>query len=64
MSAYGGKGPMVNGVLWFEVVVFALFIGLRIYTRKFILNSVGPDDYIVVVGLVSAICKPHDGPQD
>ena len=53
MGVYGGKGPMVNGVLWFEVFVFALFVALRVYTRKAILNSVGPDDYIVVIALVS-----------
>lgn len=52
MSAYGGKGPMVNGVLWFEVVVFVVFVSLRFYTRKAILNSVGPDDYIVVIAAV------------
>lgn len=45
---------MINGVLWAEVVIFAVFVGLRLYTRKQILNSVGADDYLVVVALVSA----------
>lgn len=34
MSAYGGLGPMINGVLWVEVVIFTVFVGLRLYTRK------------------------------
>ena len=59
MSAYGGKGPMVNGVLWLEVVIFIVFVSLRFYTRKVILNSVGPDDYIVILAAVGATrCKP------
>ncbi|KAL5334687.1 hypothetical protein BJX70DRAFT_377428 [Aspergillus crustosus] len=52
MSYYGGLGPMVNGVLWMEVVVFALFVGLRLYTRHQILNSVGVDDYLCLTALV------------
>ncbi|CAI7629589.1 unnamed protein product [Penicillium bialowiezense] len=52
MSYYGGLGPMTNAVLWVEVVVFALFVGLRLYTRKFILSAIGLDDYLVVVALV------------
>lgn len=52
MSYYGGLGPMTNAVLWVEVVVFALFVGLRLYTRKFILSAIGLDDYLVVLALV------------
>ena len=53
MSAYGGLGPMTNGVLWGEVVIFAIFVGLRLYTRRVILNSVGADDYLAILALVS-----------
>jgi hypothetical protein len=52
MGYYGGQGPMVNGVLWMLVVVFALFVGLRLYTRHQILNAVGIDDWLCVVALV------------
>lgn len=52
MSVYGGYGPMVNAVLWVETVVAAVFVGLRVYTRKFILNNLGWDDYLSVVALV------------
>lgn len=43
---------MVNGVLWTEVVMFALFVALRLYTRKEILNAVGADDYLCILALV------------
>lgn len=43
---------MTNAVLWVEAVIFAVFAGLRLYTRKHILNSVGLDDYLVLIALV------------
>lgn len=46
---------MTNAVLWVEVVVFAIFVGLRLYTRISILNAVGPDDYLVCAALVLQI---------
>lgn len=52
MSYYGGLGPMVNGVLWAEVVIFAFFVAVRLYTRKQILNAVGADDYLCILALV------------
>ncbi|KAJ3538562.1 hypothetical protein NM208_g5860 [Fusarium decemcellulare] len=52
---YGGLGPMVNAVLWVQVVIFAIFVALRIYTRYSILHSIGLDDYLVVVALVLQI---------
>jgi hypothetical protein len=52
MSYYGGLGPMTNAVLWVVVVVFALFVALRLYTRKCILNAIGLDDYLVIAALV------------
>lgn len=51
-SYYGGLGPMLNAVLWVQVVIFAIFVGLRLYTRSQILHSVGADDYLVVIALV------------
>lgn len=51
---YGGKGPMCNGVLWMEVVIFAVFVGLRLYTRQHILKAVGVDDYLCCFALVRA----------
>lgn len=52
MSYYGGLGPMTNAVLWVVVVVFVVFAALRLYTRKYILNAIGFDDYLVIAALV------------
>lgn len=52
MGEYGGQGPMINAVLWVEVVVGVIFVGLRLYTRKVILNSIGWDDYLGLAALV------------
>lgn len=46
---------MTNAVLWVEVVVFAIFVALRLYTRISILNAVGPDDYLVCAALVRTV---------
>lgn len=46
---------MTNAVLWVEVVIFAIFVALRLYTRKEILNAVGADDYLTVLALVRSI---------
>ncbi|KAM7196143.1 hypothetical protein V8F20_007178 [Naviculisporaceae sp. PSN 640] len=45
---YGGLGPMVNGVLWAHVVIFGVFVVLRLYTRVSVLQMVGVDDYLTV----------------
>lgn len=58
MDYYGGKGPMVNGVLWMEVLIFALFVALRLYTRHQILNAVGIDDCLCCIALVPNITPP------
>ena len=57
MNAYGGLGPMVNAVLWVEVVIGIFFVALRLYTRQAILNNIGWDDYLTVAALVSL---PHE----
>lgn len=51
-SSSGGLGPVLNAVLWVQVVIFVVFVGLRIYTRSQILHSVGADDYLVIIALV------------
>ena len=49
---------MTNAVLWVEVVIFAVFVALRLYTRISILSAVGPDDYLVCLALVSCPASP------
>lgn len=46
-------GPVLNGVMWFQVVLSTIFIGLRVYTRYFIIRSLGWDDLMMIVNLVS-----------
>lgn len=58
-SYYGGHAPMLNGVLWAQVVVCMFFVSLRLYTRSRILHSIGADDYLVLLALVHPI--PTDG---
>jgi hypothetical protein len=43
---------MVNAVLWCLVGLGAVFVGLRVYTRIVILNSVGWDDHTIVLAWV------------
>lgn len=52
MGVYGGLAPMTNAVMWIEAFIFSFFVGLRLYTRKQILNSIGIDDYLVCFALV------------
>ncbi|KAK3331775.1 hypothetical protein B0T19DRAFT_380295 [Cercophora scortea] len=49
---YGGLGPMVNAVLWVHVVIFVVFVGLRLYTRVAVLKSAGADDYLIALAMV------------
>lgn len=46
-------GGVVKGVMWGQVVLAAIFIGLRLYTRQIILKNLGADDILMVVNLVS-----------
>ncbi|GAB1211028.1 hypothetical protein ATERTT37_000140 [Aspergillus terreus] len=51
---------MTVAVHWVELVICAIFAGLRLFTRKFILDSVGADDYLVIIALVrKAPADPH-----
>ncbi|PLB42583.1 uncharacterized protein BDW47DRAFT_121684 [Aspergillus candidus] len=43
------KGPTLVGVLWLEVGMCLLVLGLRIYTRTVIRRSLGVDDLLLVI---------------
>lgn len=45
-------GPILNGVMWLQVMISSVFIVLRIYTRYYIIRSLGWDDYMMVINLV------------
>jgi hypothetical protein len=46
--AIAGKGLVVVGVIWGQIVLSAIFIGLRFYTRQFIKATLGWDDYTLM----------------
>ncbi|KAJ4368604.1 hypothetical protein N0V86_009511 [Didymella sp. IMI 355093] len=48
-------GPILNGVMWLQVTISSLFIALRIYTRYYIIRSLGWDDYMMVINLATFI---------
>ena len=41
----GGKAPMALAIMWSLVAITWVFVILRLYTRIFIIQSVGPDDH-------------------
>ena len=45
-------GPILNGVMWFQVILSSIFIVLRIYTRYYLIRSLGWDDLMMVFNLV------------
>lgn len=52
MSSYGGRGPTINGVLWTETLLAAVFVGARVYTRRFIQRTQGWDDLFLLLAWV------------
>ncbi|KAJ4991168.1 hypothetical protein SVAN01_03296 [Stagonosporopsis vannaccii] len=55
MSKPEDYGPILNGVMWFQVIISSVFIVLRIYTRYYIIRNLGWDDLMMVVNLVTFI---------
>ncbi|OSS52702.1 hypothetical protein B5807_02425 [Epicoccum nigrum] len=45
-------GPVLNGVMWMQVVLSSVFIVLRIYTRYYLIRSLGWDDFMMVINLI------------
>ncbi|KAF2633276.1 hypothetical protein BU25DRAFT_464217 [Macroventuria anomochaeta] len=43
--------PILNGVMWPQVILACIFIALRIYTRHRIVQNLGWDDVVMVVNL-------------
>ncbi|KAH7066270.1 hypothetical protein BKA63DRAFT_158866 [Paraphoma chrysanthemicola] len=46
---------ILNGVMWFQVVIATIFIALRLYTRHYIIRNIGWDDVLTVVNLITLI---------
>ena len=51
-NAFDDISGTVIGVVSFCLVWSTLMVGLRLWTRKVIINQLGWDDYMIVVGLV------------
>lgn len=47
------KGPMLVGVLWVEVFICMVVLGLRLYTRTMIRRNIGWDDLLLLIAWVS-----------
>ena len=52
----GGKAPMALAIMWSLVAVTWVFVILRLYTRIFIVQSVGPDDHTYWLSGVRVCC--------
>ncbi|KAJ5106125.1 hypothetical protein N7456_002800 [Penicillium angulare] len=46
------KGPMLVGVLWVEVFICMVVLGLRLYTRTMIRRNIGWDDLLLLIAWV------------
>lgn len=57
-GSFDSRVPTVIGVIAFTLTVATAAVSLRIYTRKFIVNQVGIDDYFAILALVSLKLSP------
>ncbi|KAL5439828.1 hypothetical protein PMIN07_009666 [Paraphaeosphaeria minitans] len=48
-------GCLLKGVMWSQVVLAAIFIGMRSYTRHMILKNMGADDVLMIANLVTFV---------
>ena len=51
-SPYGGRGPLVVGVMWTETTIAIVFVFLRIYTRYIYRKPYGLDDLLTIIAWV------------
>lgn len=52
-GSFDTRVPTVIGVIAFTLAVATITVCLRIYTRKYIINRMGIDDYFAILALVS-----------
>lgn len=57
MGHLSGLGPIIILVMWIETFFAAVFVGLRMYTRCYIVQVTGYDDWLIVASLVSTKCQ-------
>ncbi|KAI9645302.1 hypothetical protein NHQ30_006037 [Ciborinia camelliae] len=61
MGHLAGLGPIIILVMWIETFFAGIFVGLRMYTRHYIVKATGYDDWLIVASLLlfigySAFC--------
>lgn len=49
----GGNAGGLLAIAILAIILGTLAVALRLYTRKVVLNQIGPDDYLAVVSWVS-----------
>ena len=47
------KGPLINRITWTETALASTAVIVRLYTRIFVIHSVGLDDWVMLFALVS-----------
>ncbi|KAF7856285.1 hypothetical protein EAF04_009813 [Stromatinia cepivora] len=52
MSHLTGLGPSVISVMWIETFAAAVFVGLRMYTRYYIVQAIGYDDWLILASIL------------
>ncbi|TGO08770.1 hypothetical protein BTUL_0192g00040 [Botrytis tulipae] len=52
MGHLSALGPIIILVMWIETFAAAVFVGLRMYTRYYIVQATGYDDWLIVASLV------------
>jgi len=56
MSKPSDYSPILNGVIWSQIVLACTFVALCVYTRQYIVRALGWDDVVMVVNLVRIGC--------
>ncbi|KAF7914011.1 uncharacterized protein EAF01_000417 [Botrytis porri] len=52
MGHLSALGPIIILVMWIETFAAAVFVGLRMYTRYYIVQATGYDDWLIVASLI------------
>ncbi|TEY35930.1 hypothetical protein BOTCAL_0574g00050 [Botryotinia calthae] len=52
MGHLSAFGPIIILVMWIETFAAAIFVGLRMYTRYYIVQATGYDDWLLVASLI------------
>lgn len=57
----GGQATVTLATMWAFVVIVFVFVGLRLYTRMHLIDSLGWDDHAYTAGSVRTSDRPCPG---